>query len=66
VGAHVYIDDAPSNIKQLREQNHKTIVFSNSTNKGLPGPRADSWTEAERIVLEAMDEWKTGTANLFA
>jgi len=65
VGAHVYIDDAPQNIKQLREQGHKTIVFSNSTNQGIPGPRADSWQEAEKIVLEAMDEWKTGTTNLF-
>jgi 5'(3')-deoxyribonucleotidase len=65
VGAHVYIDDAPANIMQLREQGHKTIVFSNSTNRDFPGPRADSWAEAERIVLDAMEEWKTGTTNLF-
>jgi 5'(3')-deoxyribonucleotidase len=66
VGAHLYIDDAPQNITQLREQGHKTIVFSNSTNKSLPGPRADSWPEAEKIVLEAMEEWRTGTMNMFA
>jgi len=65
VGAHVYIDDAPQNIVQLREQGQKTIVFSNSTNRNLPGPRADSWIEAEKIVLEAMEEWRTGTTNLF-
>ncbi|MDR2210846.1 MAG: 5'-nucleotidase [Spirochaetaceae bacterium] len=65
VGAHVYIDDAPQNITHLRQQGQKIIVFSNSTNRGLPGPRADSWPEAERIVLEAMEEWKTGTTNLF-
>ncbi|MDR2072021.1 MAG: 5'-nucleotidase [Spirochaetaceae bacterium] len=65
VGAHVYIDDAPQNIIHLRDQGQKTIVFSNSTNRGMPGPRADSWLEAERIVLEAMDEWRTGTTNLF-
>jgi len=66
VGAHVYIDDTPHNIIQLREQGSKTIVFSNSTNRDLPGPRADSWPEAEKIVLEAMEEWRTGTTNLFA
>jgi 5'(3')-deoxyribonucleotidase len=66
VGAHVYIDDAPSNINQLRGQGCKTIVFSNSTNRGLPGPRADNWQEVERLVLEAREEWKTGTQALFA
>ncbi|MDR2702237.1 MAG: 5'-nucleotidase [Spirochaetaceae bacterium] len=65
VGAHVYIDDAPKNITQLREQGNRTIVFSNSTNQGIPGPRADSWIEAEKIILEAMEEWRTGTTNLF-
>ena len=65
VGAHVYIDDAPSNISQLRSQGCKTIVFSNSTNGGLPGPRADSWQEVERLVLEAREEWRTGTQALF-
>jgi 5'(3')-deoxyribonucleotidase len=64
VGAHVYIDDAPSNIKQLRDQGCKTIVFSNSTNRDLPGPRADTWQEVERLVMEAREEWKTGTISL--
>jgi 5'(3')-deoxyribonucleotidase len=64
VGAHVYIDDAPSNIKQLRNQGCKTIVFTNSTNRDLPGPRVDTWQEAERLVMEALEEWKTGTVSL--
>jgi 5'(3')-deoxyribonucleotidase len=66
VGAHLYLDDAPQNIKQLREQGHKTIVFSNSTNKTLPGPRADSWRDVEKLVLEAREEWRTGTVDMFA
>ena len=66
VGAHVYIDDAPKNIIQLREQGNKTIVFSNSTNRDISGPRANSWIEAEKIVMDAMEEWRTGTTNLFA
>jgi 5'(3')-deoxyribonucleotidase len=65
VGAHVYIDDAPDNINGLRKQGCKTIVFSNSTNRDLPGPRADNWLEVERLVLEAREEWKTGTMGLF-
>jgi 5'(3')-deoxyribonucleotidase len=64
VGAHVYIDDSPSNIKQLRGQGCKTIVFTNSTNRDLPGPRVDTWQEAESLVMEALEEWKTGTVSL--
>jgi 5'(3')-deoxyribonucleotidase len=65
VGAHVYIDDAPENIIGLRKQGCKTIVFSNSTNRDIPGPRAGSWFEVERLVMEAREEWKTGTVGLF-
>ena len=65
VGAHVYIDDAPENIINLRNQGCKTIVFTNSTNHGLSGPRADNWFEVERLVMEAREEWRTGTAGLF-
>jgi 5'(3')-deoxyribonucleotidase len=65
VGAHLYIDDAPSNVLTLREHGCRTIVFSNSTNRELPGPRADSWLEVERMVLEAREEWKTGTVDMF-
>ncbi|MDR1788552.1 MAG: 5'-nucleotidase [Treponema sp.] len=65
VGAHVYIDDAPSNIAALRDQGLKTIVFSNSTNRGLEGPRAENWLEAEGLVMEAREEWRTGAQGLF-
>ena len=65
VGAHVYIDDAPENIISLRKQGCKTIVFGNSTNRDLPGPRADTWFEVEKLVMEAREEWRTGTMGLF-
>jgi len=65
VGAHVYIDDAPENIINLRNQGCKAIVFSNSTNRDLPGPRANNWFEVEEIVMDALEEWKTGTVGLF-
>jgi 5'(3')-deoxyribonucleotidase len=64
VGAHVYIDDSPENIEQLKSQGCKTIVFTNSTNRNLPGPRVDTWQGAERLVMEAREEWKTGTLSL--
>jgi len=65
VGAHVYIDDAPANIKRLRDQGCRTIVFSNSTNRDLSGPRAETWQDVERLVMEAREEWQTGTRNMF-
>jgi 5'(3')-deoxyribonucleotidase len=65
VGAHAYIDDAPENIINLRNQGCKTIVFGNSTNRDLPGPRADNWSEVEHLVMEAREEWRTGTMGLF-
>jgi 5'(3')-deoxyribonucleotidase len=64
VGAHVYIDDTPDNIISLRKQDCKTIVFTNSTNRELSGPRADTWLEVEKLVMEACEEWKTGTVGL--
>jgi 5'(3')-deoxyribonucleotidase len=65
VGAHVYVDDAPANVIRLRNHGCRTIVFSNSTNRGLPGPRAGSWEELEHLVTEALEEWTTGTLGLF-
>jgi 5'(3')-deoxyribonucleotidase len=65
VGAHVYIDDSPDNVNRLRDQGCRTIVFTNSTNRSLAGPRADTWQDVERLALEAKEEWTTGTLNLF-
>ena len=65
VGAHVYIDDSPANIRRLRDQGCYTIVFSNSTNRDFPGPRAENWQDVERLVMEAKEEWQTGTRNMF-
>jgi 5'(3')-deoxyribonucleotidase len=65
VGAHVYLDDAPANLARLRERGCRTIVFTNSTNQALPGPRANTWQEAEQLIMEAREEWTTGTLGLF-
>jgi len=65
VGAHVYLDDSPGNVILLRQQGCRTIVYTNSTNRELPAPRADNWKDVERLVLDAFEEWKTGTLDLF-
>lgn len=58
VGADIYIDDAPGNVIKLRGSGHNTIVFSNSTNREIVPPRADSWDDVERLVLENYEVWK--------
>lgn len=58
VGADLYIEDSPKNIKALREDKHRTIIFTNSTNVGLTGLRADSWKQAEVLVLSELKKWR--------
>jgi 5'(3')-deoxyribonucleotidase len=57
VGADLYVEDAPTNVEALRADGHPTIVFTNSTNHHLGPPRAGSWLEVERLVLEAEQSW---------
>ena len=58
VGADLYIEDSPENVVKLRADGHPTIVFTNSTNKDLPGPRADTWEQAVDLVLQHQADWK--------
>lgn len=60
VGADLYVEDAPDNVEQLRADGYSAVVFSNSTNRHLPGPRADSWEEVGQLVMEELQRWKTG------
>lgn len=55
VGADLYIEDSPENVARLRAGGHDTIVFSNSTNRGVEPPRADSWEEVEKLVLGRLE-----------
>jgi 5'(3')-deoxyribonucleotidase len=59
VGAHVYLEDNPSNITELRNQGCHVIVVVNSTNRKLPSPRAESWVEIERLVRKQFLQWLT-------
>lgn len=60
VGAHLYIEDSPVHVEKLRAGGHPTVVFTNSTNRHLPGPRADTWDEVHRLVVAAVERWDSG------
>jgi 5'(3')-deoxyribonucleotidase len=59
VGADLYIEDSPSNIERLRAEGQKTIVFTNSTNEHLPGPRANNWDEVYDLVMAEKRAWES-------
>jgi 5'(3')-deoxyribonucleotidase len=58
VGADLYVEDSPENVARLRAQGLKTLVFSNSTNEHLPGPRAHSWNEVVDLVMADKADWE--------
>ncbi len=62
VGADLYIEDSPPYLEALLQEDRRVIIFSNSTNRSLPGLRADNWEQAEGLVLEALQEWHARTA----
>ena len=55
VGADIYVEDNPENIKKLRGKNLYTICFANSTNTDIPAPRAKSWEEVYDLIHERAD-----------
>lgn len=57
VGADLYIEDSPDNIRKLRADGHPTIVYGNSTNRDLEEPRAENWGQVELIVNEHLERW---------
>ena len=59
VGADLYIEDSPANIERLRAEGQKTIVFTNSTNEQLPGPRANNWDEVLELALAEKRAWES-------
>lgn len=58
VGGDMYIDDAPHNVTALRAAGYDTIVMDTQYNKEVPGPRASSWEDIEKLVLAKM-AWKS-------
>lgn len=58
VGADLYLEDSPDNIRALRATGHETIVVVNSTNRDLPPPRATDWNGIEQLVRERVAQWR--------
>jgi 5'(3')-deoxyribonucleotidase len=58
VGADLYIEDSPGIVEILRNEGLPTIVFTNSTNEHLQGPRANTWAEVLDLVLEQQRLWE--------
>jgi 5'-nucleotidase len=54
VMADVYIDDSPKNINNLRAAGRNVIVYDQSYNKELEGPRAHNWAEAYTLIADAL------------
>ena len=52
VGADLYLEDSPESIAELKAAGRRVVVFTNATNRGVPGQRANSWLEVEALVLE--------------
>ena len=62
VGADLYIEDSPGNVRDLRAAGFRTLVFTNSTNLDLEKPRADSWDEVVEFVLKTKRRWEKRVA----
>lgn len=60
VEADAYVDDAPHNVHALRSSGNTVIVFDQPYNRDLPGLRASSWGDVERIVADLMSRHAGG------
>lgn len=58
IGANLYIDDAPKNIEKLTSLGKNVIIYTNSTNRHLSGPRANTWLDVEALVNQAFASWQ--------
>jgi len=56
VEADCYLDDAPHNIRELREAGNHVIVFDQPYNRAVDGSRASCWLEVEELVVARMTE----------
>jgi 5'(3')-deoxyribonucleotidase len=56
IGAHIYVDDTPDNLRTLRDKDLYAICFVNSTNAMIGEPRANSWEDVYRLVHARWEE----------
>ncbi len=62
VGADLYVEDSPDNVRRLRAQGLPTIVFTQPTNRDVEGPRAGNWAQVLEMVLDAKVRWEQAPA----
>ena len=53
IDAHLYIDDSPTNLEAYAANGLNYLIFENSTNRQLKGPRAKNWDEVYDVVMAA-------------
>jgi len=58
VGADIYVEDTPQNVRNLRIKSLYTICFGNSTNRDVETPRASSWEEVYQLIHERVGSLK--------
>lgn len=68
VGADIYIEDSEPHIKQYQAAGAEVVIFSNSTNRHVPGTRVHRWAEVADIVMDRYGRWnrertEEGSAN---
>jgi 5'(3')-deoxyribonucleotidase len=56
VGADIYVEDSPINVMSLRTRDLYTICFSNSTNKQIGDPKAESWDDVYKLIKSFSDK----------
>ena len=60
VGANLYIEDSEKHVLEYRDAKSECIIFTNSTNRHIPGLRAESWRQVEEIVHDRYTKWAAG------
>ena len=54
VNADAHIEDAPHNIKAIRDSGGYVITYDQPYNSHMSGPRAHNWTEVEEMIVQLM------------
>ncbi len=52
IDADLFVDDSDRNVRSLWDAGKAAVIFTNSTNVGVPGPRVDNWLELEKHVMK--------------
>ena len=52
VGADIYIDNNPKNVKKLHREGLYAIFFTNDVNEDIKKPRAETWEEVYQLIEE--------------